>query len=159
MTTQLIEEVYKNGGLDNTTWHDLMAMLAIVLAFSFLWRSCEYACNGSYIDYEKCLRVGDTLFAVDNQDVSTPAPAPIKEFACFHHTSKSDFLHQGASNNIFACDDDTPFCPIRLINQARAMRPEHFGSPDSFLLALCAPTCARYASRASRTCSRAGRSG
>ena len=127
--------MYNNGGLDLDNWDDLMAMLAIVLAFSFLWRSCEYASTGSHIDYEKCLRVGDALFAVDDEDSSAPAPTPIAEFAVFHRTSKSDFLHQGASNNIYACGDDTPYCPIRLLNRARAMRPEHFGSPDNFLLA------------------------
>ena len=134
VTTQLIQEVYDNGDLDLQQWEDLMAILAIVLAFSFLWRSCEYACVGNHIDYEKCLRVGDSLFAVDGEDVSTPAPAPIREFACFHRTSKSDFLHQGASNNIFPCDDGTSFCPILLLNRARAMKPEHFNSPDNFLL-------------------------
>ena len=135
VTVQLIKEVHDNGGLDLDRWDDLMAMLAIVLAFSFLWRSCEYAATGSYIDFEKCLRVGDALFAVDGEDQSAPAPTPVTEFAVFHRTSKSDFLHQGASNNIFACEDDTPFCPIRLLNRARAMRPEHFASPDHFLLA------------------------
>ena len=89
---------------------------------------------GSSVDAAKCLRLEDGLFACHGEDVSTPAPAPITEFGCFHRTSKSDFLHQGASNNIYGCDDDTPFCPIKLLNIARAMRPEHFDSPDHFLL-------------------------
>ena len=134
VTTQLIENIYEHGGLNMSRWDDLMAMLAIVLAFSFLWRSCEYATTGTYIDYEKCLRVGDALFANNDEDTSTLAPAPIAEFAAFHRTSKSDFLHQGASNNIFACGDGTPFCPIVLINRARVLKPQHFNAPDHFLL-------------------------
>lgn len=134
VTTQLISDIYHNGGLDMNVWDDLMAMLAIVLAFSFLWRSCEYASLGNLIDREKCLTVADSLFACNGEDVSTPAPRPISEFGCFHRTSKSDFLHQGASNNIYACDDGTPFCPIVLLNRARVMRPAHFDAPDHFLL-------------------------
>ena len=134
VTPQLIREVYLNGGLDMGRWNDLMVMLAIVLAFSFLWRSCEYAQENGRIDRDKCLRVRDGLFSLEGQDASLAAPAPIQEFTVFHRTSKADFLHQGASNNIFADPNGVPWCPVALLNKARALWSSSFGEAGAAAL-------------------------
>ena len=133
VTVPLIRDVFHHGGLSTERWDDLMVLLAIVLAFSFLWRSCEYAMRSNIIDFEKCLRIEDSLFALDDCDVSVPAPLPINEYVCYHRTHKSDFLHQGSSNNLYI-DEGTEFCPIRLLNLARSMRPSHFDDGKHFLL-------------------------
>lgn len=134
VTPQLIREVYLNGGLSMGKWNDLMVMLGIVLAFSFLWRSCEYSQENGRIDADKCLRVKDGLFSLEGSDINVVAPAPIEEFSAFHRTSKADFLHQGASNNIFADESGVQWCPIRLLNIARVLRPQHFAQGDHWLL-------------------------
>ena len=135
VTPELIGNVFDHGGLDMDRWDDLMVMLAITLAFSFLWRSCEYSSEGGRIDRDKCLRIEDGLFSKDNQDVNAPPGIDIDEFTCFHRTHKADFLHQGSSNNLYACEKKTPYCPIILLNRARRIKPNHFSVPENWLLA------------------------
>lgn len=134
VTPALIRDVFENGSLNLSVWDDLMVMLAITLAFSFLWRSCEYSSEGGRIDRDKCLRIEDGLFSCNNEDVNAPPGVDINEFTCFHRTHKADFLHQGSSNNLFACDKGTPYCPILLFNKARAMKPKHFAVGENWLL-------------------------
>ena len=134
VTPELIGNVFYHGGLNIDRWDDLMVMLAITLAFSFLWRSCEYSSEGGRIDRDKCLRIEDGLFSKCNEDVNAPLGVDIDEFTCFHRTHKADFLHQGSSNNLYACERKTPYCPIILLNRARRLKPNHFTVPENWLL-------------------------
>ena len=124
-TIDLLLDVYENGGLDLESWDGLMAWLAILMGFFFLFRSSEYLRKGAEVDDQKCLRMRNLIWARnDSRDDAEPG-MDCDELIVFHEFSKNDFMGQGTDNNIKRCND-VRLCIPSLINKLRVMKPSAF---------------------------------
>jgi hypothetical protein len=136
VTVDLILDVYHNGGLDLEKWDDLMLMLAVTMAFTFLWRSCEYVAKSGAVDEDKVLKVKHVLGVISGGETPAPTGELADELLVFHPGSKGDQRGHGDVNNIYADGNGSPLCPVALFNKARAMRPHHFANGENYLFKL-----------------------
>ena len=74
-----------NGGLDFSSWDDLVTWLAILVGFFFLLRCSEYLRKGALPDAMKCVKERNLKVRRDRKNEAIPFDVPCDEALLHRH--------------------------------------------------------------------------
>ena len=124
-TSEMVIDAIDNGGLNLNTWDGLMKAFALSYMFIFLKRAGEGLDTGRG-GRAHCMTRGDLVGLCGGGDVSPPAGQPVDELLEYQRSGKADQEERGAINNVYADEEGSSGCTVKLYNQVRAMNPAYF---------------------------------